>query len=289
MPGRVVWDVEQLRIDGIRIVHVHFGFEHLSPCELTRWVDALGQAGIALVYTVHDLDNPHLADQREFHRSAAILIGAAAAVLTLTPAAAHVIEQRHGRSATVVSHPHVVPLTRLEQLGQSDDSRRRGVYVHAATVRPNFDIDLVEALVDAAGPLGGLRVHVRDSAPPCARQRLERLRVRGATVDVSPRLPDDELWQRIAGSRLIVLPYRWGTHSGLLEAARDLGTPSLAPGFGGYVDQGAHCLDVARLDDCVLQATIVPTRVTPAARRQQRHEAAALHRRLYHRLGGDWS
>lgn len=288
-PGRVVWDVPQLRADGIRVVHIHFGFEHLSPRELTRWVDALGEAGIALVYTVHDLDNPHVVDQRPFHQSAAILIEVAAAVLTLTPAAAAMIEQRYGRSATVVSHPHVVPLNLLERLGHKQVSRRRGVYVHAATVRPNFDVDLVETLVDAAGPLGGLHVHVRDSASPCVRRRLERLGERGATVDVGPRLRDDELWDRIAGSRLIVLPYRWGTHSGLLEAARDLGTPSLAPGFGGYCDQGAHRLDLAGLGDCLRRSIVVPTPVTAADRRRQRHEAATLHRRLYDQLGEGWS
>ena len=45
----------------------------------------------------------------------------------------------------------------------------------------------------------------------------------------------------------MVLPYRWGTHSGLLEAAHDLGTPTLAPAFGGYADQGAHVVDAADL------------------------------------------
>ena len=35
-----------------------------------------------------------------------------------------------------------------------------------------------------------------------------------------------------------VLPYRFGTHSGWLEACRDLGTTVVAPDCGYYADQG---------------------------------------------------
>lgn len=276
-----VWDVPALRAHGTRVVHIHFGYEHLSPDQLNRWIDDLADAGIALVYTVHDLDNPHLVDQHAFHRSVDALIGAAAAVLTLTPAAAAVIERRHRRRVTVVPHPHVVPLGRLLRHAAPASRLRRGVYVHAATVRPNFDVDLLEPLADVARRHGGLHVHVRDTAPPWARSRIERLEERGAMVGVAARLTDDELWTQIAAARLVVLPYRWGTHSGLLEAARDLGTPVLAPGFGGYQDQGAHHLDPTRLDVCVQRAMDMPPRVTVADRRRERAEAAELHRRLY--------
>lgn len=276
-----VWNVDRLRGEGIKVVHLHFGFEHLPPAELARWVDAIDAAGIALVHTVHDLDNPHLTDQRSYHRSIAILVGAASVVLTLTPAAAAMIEQRYRRRAVTVPHPHIVPLDRLERSDRHDTPPRQGVYVHAATLRPNFDVELVEALAEAANPVGGLRVHVRDSASPQLRHRLERLGQRLASVTVEPRLDDDTLWDRIASVRLLVLPYRWGTHSGLIEAGRDLGTPTLAPGFGGYEDQGAVRLDRNRLAECVRRAIASPPTVTAAGRRRQRHEAVSIHRRIY--------
>jgi len=284
-----VWDVPALRAHGTAIVHLHFGFEHLSPDQVGRWVADLDDAGIALVFTVHDLDNPHLIDQRDFHRSLHALVGAAAEVMTLTPAAAAVIEHRHRRRATVVPHPHVVPMDRLQPVAGAASRSRSGVYVHAATVRPNLDVGLLGALADAAERHGGLYVHVRDTAPAVERVRIERLRERGAAVEVASRLTDDELWMRIASARLVVLPYRWGTHSGLLEAARDLGTPTLAPGFGGYQDQGAHHLDPTGLAQCMQEARDRPPRVTAADRRRQRDDAAELHRLVYDRLGGGWS
>ena len=40
---------------------------------------------------------------------------------------------------------------------------------------------------------------------------------------------DDDLWDYLASLDVSVLPYRFGTHSGWLEACYDLGTTVLAP------------------------------------------------------------
>ena len=60
-----VFDVDALegRVD---VVHVHFGFEHRSPDELDGWAQDLADAGIALAYTAHDVDNPHLTETAVF-------------------------------------------------------------------------------------------------------------------------------------------------------------------------------------------------------------------------------
>ena len=49
---------------------------------------------------------------------------------------------------------------------------------------------------------------------------------------------DDDLWAYLASLDLSVLPYTFGTHSGWLEACRDLQTTVLAPSCGYYADQG---------------------------------------------------
>ena len=284
-----VWDVGAMRAAGIAVVHVHFGFEHLRPDQLAQWVGDLARAGIALVYTVHDLDNPHLVDQAPFHRSVSVLADAAAAVLTLTPAAAAAIGRDHARLATVVSHPHVVPLARLDHPPETANASqaRRGLYVHAASLRPNLDLELLGELAAVAQPFGGLTVHVRADAAPDGRRPMARLAALGADVQVGPRPSDDELWDRIATARAIVLAYRWGTHSGLLEAATDLGTPALAPRFGGYRDQGAHALERDDLGGSVRRALDAPLRcVDGAERRRQRDESAAIHRRIYDDVAG---
>lgn len=95
------------------ILHVHFGFEHYSPMQLRRTVEVLHQAGSALVVTVHDLENPHLTEQKSHLDRLDVLVPAADEVLTLTHGAAQEIQRRWGRTATVVPHPHVLPLEQL--------------------------------------------------------------------------------------------------------------------------------------------------------------------------------
>ena len=48
---------------------------------------------------------------------------------------------------------------------------------------------------------------------------------------------DDELWDYLSSLDVSVLPYRFGTHSGWLEACYDLGTTVLAPDCGYYAEQ----------------------------------------------------
>jgi len=88
-----------------------------------------------------------------------------------------------------------------------------------------------------------------------------------------------------------VLPYRFGTHSGWLEACFDLGTPVLAPTCG-YFAQQRPCLtyrhDEQGLDVPSLQAAVRtayeqrPTwQASLADRRQERTDVAAAHRAVY--------
>ena len=59
------------------------------------------------------------------------------------------------------------------------------------------------------------------------------LRGRAAAGDlelhVHDFLPDEDLWAYLSSLDVSVLPYRFGTHSGWLEACRDLGTTVVAP------------------------------------------------------------
>jgi len=280
-----VWDVDQLRVTGVRVVHLHFGYEQLSIDALDAWLEQLAAAAIHLVHTVHDLHNPHLIDQRHYRRLQARIVAVADHVLTLTPSAAQDIRSTFGRHCEVVAHPHVVPLGEMDRRRRDPPSRRDGVYVHAGTLRPNLDLGVLAELADGASEQGGLRVHVRDTAPRLRRQALERaLAGTSATLDLGDRLSDSEMWDRLGSARLVALPYRWGTHSGLLEAAHDLGTPVLAPRFGGYADQGAMTMDTTDMAGSVRAAAVEPPRVDVCARRAQRCQLATAHRRIYAQL-----
>jgi hypothetical protein len=123
--------------------------------------------------------------------------------------------------------------------------------VHAKSLRANLDpLPVLVALDNAARLLP--RTVVRVDLHPDVPERTDRaaveltdwLRRRDGDpswrIEIHPRFSDDELWRYLAGLDLCVLPYRFGTHSGWLEACVDLGTGVLVPRAGFYAQQHGH-------------------------------------------------
>jgi glycosyltransferase involved in cell wall biosynthesis len=300
------------------VFHVHFGFDAKDPDELRDVVAALDEVGAPLVVTVHDLRNPHHRDRALHEAQLGILVRAADAVLTLTPGAAREVARRWGRHATVVAHPHVVDFERMRQPRAGGAAEPFVVGMHAKSVRANMDpVGVAGTLADVVADLDGavLRVDLHDElldpdnhwyAPDLAAELIALGQDRAdVDVRVHPYFSDDELWDYLERLDVSVLPYRFGTHSGWLEACHDLGTAVIAPDCGFYAEQsgcltyrhGDGGLDVASLHAAVRDAYrarragaddghAADRELRIAARHQQRREIATLHRTLYRRLLG---
>jgi hypothetical protein len=105
---------------------------------------------------------------------------------------------------------------------------------------------------------------------------------------------DAELWEYLSAIDVSVLPYRFGSHSGWLEACFDLGTAVIAPSCGFYAEQ-RPCV-IYRHDEAGLDAASLAGAVrsaysgSPAARAivslrlAERRSLAAAHLSLYSRL-----
>lgn len=282
--------------DEVDVVHLQFGFDARSPQQLTEWVQALREAAIPLVYTVHDLRNPHHLDRALHDAQLDVLVPAADALITLTEGAAGEIARRWGRHATVLPHPHVVPLETMTR----HRPRRTGVIgVHAKSLRACLDpVAVLDTLTEVAAGLPGASVRLdahRDVAEPDGARYDPVLAAALARDDVDAHVhdffTDDELWAYLGGLDVSVLPYRFGTHSGWLEACLDLGTAVVAPTCGHYADQGpvqSFAMDVHGLDtDSLARAVETAWRTWPAPRRlpsqrrDQRAALAAAHLRVY--------
>jgi glycosyltransferase involved in cell wall biosynthesis len=285
------------------VFHVQFGFDAWEPSDLARLVDTLHQRDRALVHTVHDLRNPHHADRSLHDAQLDVLVPAADAVITLTPGAAREISRRWGRTATVLPHPHVVELSRL---GRGTSPARGSAFrvgLHVKSLRASMEPlrllpDLVQAVRDLPNAVLQVNGH-RDVLDPDGDRRaaqlasyLERGAARGdLELRVHDFLPDGELWSYLESLDVSVLPYRFGTHSGWLEACRDLGTAVVAPSCGYYADQGpvhSYLHDEEQYDGDSLQKAIhdawaagpvAPLRVE--MRRAQRARVARAHREIY--------
>lgn len=309
------WPPTMLEADWVRahhddfdVFHVHFGFDARTPAQLADLVAALSAHRKPLVLTMHDLRNPHHAARDEHDAQLDVLVPAARTLITLTPGAAGEIERRWGRQAHVIAHPHVVE---LDQIARWRASRtRRGdspfrIGLHVKSLRASMDPAVVlPALVRAADEIGDAVLQVdghRDVLEPGGarydRELADQLRSYGDRVDlrVHDYFADQELWAYLTSLDVSVLPYRFGTHSGWLEACRDLGTQVIAPTCGYYAEQGpveSYVLDEDRFDEASLVAAVHRSHRSPrpdipvAERERQRYEAALAHRALYDALLG---
>ncbi|WP_152628095.1 hypothetical protein [Streptacidiphilus neutrinimicus] len=64
---------------------LHFGFDAQSPDALAELVAELERWGKPIVYTVHDLRNPHQRDPAPHLKDLDVLVPAADPLITLTP------------------------------------------------------------------------------------------------------------------------------------------------------------------------------------------------------------
>ena len=289
----------------IDVFHVQFGFDTCTPDGLRELVGVLRRRGIPLVITVHDLRNPHHADRREHDAQLDVLVPAADAVLTLTTGAAAEIARRWGVEALVVPHPHVVDLAHARALRERPATGPWTVGLHVKSLRASMDpLAVLPTLVEQVRSMPDARLLVnghKDVLDDGGSRRDDELAsyLRGAErrgdleLHVHDYLSDDDLWDYLARLDVSVLPYRFGTHSGWLEACRDLGTTVVVPDCGYFADQGpvlSYAMGEDRYDAESLRTALRTARTDPPppadldARARQRDEVAAAHLELYRRL-----
>jgi len=293
--------------DEFDVFHIQFGFDAQSPSHLAAVVKALRERAKPLVYTVHDLRNPHHAKRDAHDAHLDILIPQADALITLTSGAAAEIARRWTRRPRVIPHPHVVEFERMGVRGYRPDSRFT-VGIHAKSVRACMDpLHVIEALTPLSSELADLRVQVDihhdvyDSDGLRHDHRLAEY-LRSAAADgliglsVHDFYSDDELWCYLQSLDVSVLPYRFGTHSGWLEACYDLGTTVIAPTCGYFAEQRPCLLythDEGTFDPDSLRSAVLCAyrnrpawRADPAQRKAERALIAQAHLEVYRSVLG---
>ena len=305
----VMLDPEWARAADVDVFHLHFGFDTCPPERLEELTRVLRERGTPFVFTVHDLRNPHHDDRRMHDAQLDVLVPAADALVTLTPGAAQQIAQRWGREAVVIPHPHVVDLptmTRALNVRPLWTHRPFRVGLHLKSLRANMDpMRVLPTLVETVAGLDDAVLQVnchRDILDPDGSRHdrglsawLQREADAGRLdLEVHDYFSDDDLWAYLTSLDLSVLPYTFGTHSGWLEACRDLQTTVLAPSCGFYAEQGpvlSYTNDGDHFEPDSLRAAVVRAHAerpqlgaTLDERIVQRREVARMHEDLYRTL-----
>lgn len=258
----------QQQTEHIDLVHVHFGFEHLTIAQTRHFTQLLQENNIPLVLTVHDLDNPHLEDQSTYHQQLGILIQAAAHVFTLSEKAQGIVAKHYGHQPEITPHPVITS-------GHARPGTDRAA-VFLKSVRANVVTD-PQFYRDL-----GAEIYIHDNEGPEELQAMAH--------HIHQPLPDAELYAAIARHPVVVLPYHRGTHSGWLRMCRDLGVSVAVPDCGCYKSQMRDDSGVAtyRTGDGHDAARIVallaeqyPVHPEPVP------DVSAQHRRVYRTLVGE--
>jgi hypothetical protein len=298
----VMLEPRWVRSHDFDLLHVHFGFDSRRPRDLARFVAALRARRKPLVFTVHDLRNPHHVIRDQHDAQLDVLVEAASALVTLTPGAADEIRLRWGREARVVPHPHVVELGQI-QIGADARARRcSGEFrfgLHVKSVRACMDpLAVLPILVETIAGLPHAVLQVDAHLDTGIERELEAAaRHRHVDLRMHDYYDDTSFVSYVNSLDASVLPYRFGTHSGWLEACRDLGTTVIAPTCGYYAEQGpvlSYVMDEYRFDADSLAAAVTRAYderprfgATVAERRRQRAEVAAAHAELYRSVTED--
>ncbi len=171
------------------------------------------------------------------------------------------------------------------------------ILVNAGILRPNLGLEELAAACRAVRPTLPVRVQVHRRSADAVTAIVGD--VPGIEVVVHDGLTHAELERTVADAAALLLPYRWGTHSGLMEVAADVGTPVLATSVGFLLTQphtvpaGHPRAGIAVSDDRVdvtelALALTRPLRMAPVVRDADRDRDEAtfttMHDRLYHRL-----
>jgi beta-1,4-mannosyltransferase len=277
------------------LAHLHFTWEQHPVDRFATVLDRHRAAGRPLVWTAHDLRNPHTGDADRDDPYLAVLAERADTVLTLTAWAAAQLHQRFGRTATVVPHGPLLPAATAQRLR----ARRRRedvvtVLLHAKSLRRNLDVlGCVEAMSALPADVP-VRLVLSLHDEPEVRRTIPAVLPANVTAWWHPPLAHDTLAAAIAAADALLLPYRWGTHSGLLELAMDVGTAVIASDAGAFCDQGP-VRTIPVVDGRVAVAGLVAAlreaaagRLPPAPGWAEREAAAARflaeHARVYREL-----
>lgn len=221
------------------IAHLHFGHEQYRIDHVLEVIAAHREREVPVVLTVHDLQIPHLGPADPYARDLATAAGPMVdALLTLTPGCAAAVRSLTGRSVTIVPHGPVIPAARRRQLRARHTEGApagRSWLLLAGRLRPNLGWHEVVQAYRAVSPVRRLRIQVHRT---CA-QEVRRATRHAPGIDVvsHDRLTHAQLEELVADAAALLLPYRWGTHSGLLELAADTATPTVVTDAGFLAQQ----------------------------------------------------
>lgn len=229
------------------VVHIHTT-ELAERDDIMRCLELCRESHVGLVATLHEEAPLFDRNAGEFGERLNLLKAAGTVFATPTEGCRRSLDERYGLdpdAVTVIPHGNVLPLdSPIWNETRSPHARFR-FSIHGG-FRPNKRL-LDPVLNFAASPAlrnGELAILTR--AVSSEEYWLNRdlravIGIAMATDNIDLRFAtatgDDDLARFVLASDAMILPYAWGSHSGQIELAADLGIPVVATRVGHYAEQ----------------------------------------------------
>ena len=238
------WVRRQATLDFFDVLHI----QSLELAELPAIEEVLQRAaskGKGIVITIHDAGPLFPDDGDAFAKGINLACKFAKGVVTLTDCARQEISSRFGLSSaniSIIPHGSVLPISHHLWTRKSVRNQFFSLGMFGG-VRPNrsFLTATVNALYGLESEVVRVKILSRGLNPIELEYGSEGLQLAFLAASdprlsfkLSPFPDDDEIADFVSSLDVLVLPYLFGTHSGQLELAMDLGVRVIAPGFGGF-------------------------------------------------------
>jgi hypothetical protein len=227
------------------VLHLHhIEFDDIS--DIKAVLSECARTHKRVVFTAHDID-PIFGRGLDYHRKLSVFVDRRVPFVCLTEGSRAEVHRRFGPRVSTVTIPHgyVVAPSAVPRLPVRTRNQVR--FLLFGSLRANRDIETVlcnwrfgrnqqdtflSVLLRAPSRINLLDEHDRWTLLSAMAAAEPRLR-----VEIAPFPSDNEVAETAASCGGLLLPYRWGSHSGQLELAFDLGLMPIASAVGYLRDQ----------------------------------------------------
>jgi len=231
------------------IVHIHFEYQSIPLNTLKRLLDYFDLHKKPIVWTLHDRKS----NDSSYHNPAhdQLLFKRATKVITLTQGCKTWIKQNfgeHKNEIEVLQHGYIESPKTIKRLSKKIAKNPNLYTMLIGNFRPNKEILdsvanflLLTELSDTKLRLmfNPFTVYSPKNVIDVTMTHFLALIKNNQRIDVQcfPFIEHDLITKAFLESHAIILPYKWGTHSGQIELARDCGCYVVVPNVGFYQEQ----------------------------------------------------
>ena len=230
------------------VVHLHFEYYLITPDRLEGLLQYFKSKRKPIIWTCHDRNSALKEQVDQKHEQ--LLFENAEAIITLTAGCSHWLYKQFGQhtgGVEVIPHGYITHPSIIESEEEGIKKDRNLFTMHLGDFRKSKEYVCSIRDFLACSKLENARLQIiyrpanifpRDNAENHQLEIFsELIRHPRIITTCAFNIPDNVLTRAFLASHAVILPYKWGTHSGQLELARDCGSHIVVSDVGFYKDQ----------------------------------------------------